>query len=160
MVTSHRATFRNLLEENPHPRRPRDGSFQIRAKLPSRLFSRPDWLPLGLRGFSIPGLGTITQRTFLPLNCFKFITTETTVSKNIAIHEPSYRNIAVYEQSEQDWSFFLIGISMYVKKIRLLNLKLIKLINYVLVKNGIFHAYWSQTFLKAILQTASLCQSP
>ena len=45
------------------------------------------------------------------------------------------------EQSEQEWSFFLIGISMYVKKIRLWNLKLNKLINYVLAKNGIFHAY-------------------
>ena len=43
------------------------------------------------------------------------------------------------EQSEQEWSF--LGISMYVKKIRLWNLKLIKLINYVLAKNGIFHAY-------------------
>ena len=55
------------------------------------------------------------------------------------------------EQSEQEWSFFLIGISMYVKKIMLWNLKLIKLINYVLAKNGIFHAYWNQPLLKAIL---------
>ena len=65
------------------------------------------------------------------------------------------------EQSEQEWSFFLIGISMYVKKIRLWNLKLIKLINYVLAKNGIFHAYGSQTLLhvKAILNNLTLPKS-